>query len=110
MVGEAPIRAPQGTTVDVEAKERAAVDDVVWVTNPASWAAGAGNEGLVSPTPPAAEASREGPKGPVPGGGTPDRPHHRTPFCFEESLPTQEDDEAGERARRDGAIVCVAVE
>ena len=107
MVGEASTRAPEGAATDVEATARAAVDDVAWMANPAAWAAGAGNEGLVSPTPSATGASGERPKGPVPGGGAPNRLHHRAAFCIEESLPKQEDDEAGERARREGAVgVC----
>lgn len=82
--------------MDVEAAARAGADGAAKVTNPAASAASAENEGLVSPVPPAAGASG-GPEGPLPGGGMFDRPHHRAALCLEESLPTQEDDEAGER-------------
>lgn len=92
----------------MEAAARAGADGAAKVTNPAASAASAENEGLVSPVPPAAGASG-GPEGPLPGGGMFDRPHHRAAFCLEESLPTQEDDEAGERVWRGGAVLCVAV-
>ena len=91
----------------MEAAARAGADGAAKVTNPAASAASAENEGLVSPVPPAAGASG-GPEGPLPGGGMFDRPHHRAAFCLEESLPTQEDDEAGERVWRGGAVLCVA--
>ena len=89
VVGEAPSGAPTGGAfLDVEAAARTGADGAAEVTNPATSAASAENEGLVSPVPPAAGASG-GPEGLLPGGGMFDRPHHRAAFCLEESLPTQ---------------------
>ena len=96
--------------MDVEAAARAGADGAAKVTNPAASVAPAENEGLVSPVPPAAGASGQGPEGRLPGGGMFDRPHHRAVLCLGESLPTQEDDEAGERVWRSGGKKRVFVE
>lgn len=107
-VGEAPIEAPGGAPADVEAAARVPVDGEAWVASPASRAAGAGNEGLILPTLPAAGASGERPR-PSPGGVVLGRPHHKASFVAGESFRAEMDEGAGELVRRGGAEMCVVI-
>ena len=98
--GEATCEVPTGTPTDVEATALATVDDGARVTNPAPLLPVAGDEGLISPRPPAVGASDGGPEGPLPDSAALVRPHHKAGFGDRESLLRPEMDAVGGRARR----------